>query len=272
MRSISRVQRHSATAHNEAAKDRLKVAIARYRAKAGNGLDQDAQKVLDRLAADERAADAFFAVLPNGDRWGVLLSDCITADERARSHAKRIRALQDKIQKAPRALKAAVIIADFFYGPRSKLDLSEEAFALLRAHENGREDPQRLALLRSQINDPINQALSLLRAQIKDTCRHYRQFLSALSRKTDAWAARSEGIGWLRESVQRLSGRPNHKQVAVLAEIVLGTEDIDIGSVRKAVMPRDALRGRKSVEENVVVSARKRKVSRSEQKNQSNGT
>jgi hypothetical protein len=255
-----------------AAKDRLKEAIARYRAKAGNGLDEHGHKVLDRLAADERAADAFVAVLPNGDRWHVLLEDCIKAEERARTLKKRVRALQDEIQKAPRALKAADVIADFFYGPRSKLDLSEEACALLRAHENGREDPERLALLRSQINDPINQALSLLRTQIKDTCRHYREFLSALSRKTDAWAARTAGIGWLRESVQRLSGRPNHKHVAVLAEIVLGTEDIDIGSIRKAVMPKDALRGRKSAVEIVANSARKRKVSRSKRKNQSNGT
>jgi hypothetical protein len=54
-----------------AAKDRLQVAIDAYRAKQGDGLDQHAKDVLNRLAADGRAADALVAALPNGDYWDV---------------------------------------------------------------------------------------------------------------------------------------------------------------------------------------------------------
>jgi hypothetical protein len=68
-----------------AAKDRLQVALDAYRAKEGDGLDQHTKDVLKRLAADWRAAGAFVAVLPNGDNWDVLISDCITASERART-------------------------------------------------------------------------------------------------------------------------------------------------------------------------------------------
>jgi hypothetical protein len=258
---------HGAVALGKAAQDHLKKAIADYRAGAGNDLSQDGQKVLNSLAKDGRAADAFVAVLPNGDRWHVLLGDCIKAEERARTLKKRARALRDKIQKAPRALKAVDTIADFFYGSRSKLDLSKEAYELVRARDNGREDPERCAMLRDQINDPINQALSLLRSQINEIRRHYRDFLSALSRKTDALAARTEGIAWLRESVWRLSKRAHDEHVATLAQIVLGDANIDIGNVRKAVMPHAAWTAalHKTPRRNTG-----RKVSRSKQPKQQN--
>jgi hypothetical protein len=198
--------------------------------------------VLDRLASDERASDAFVAVLPNGDRWNVLLSDCITANERARSHAKRICALRKRLQKAPRATKAVETIADFFDG------------------------------IRSEPFDPVKQALGTLRAEINFWRRLAEEDLGTLSRKKDASAARAQGIGWLRESVLRLSRQPNQKHVIVLAQIVLETRDIDLNNVRKAVMLSDALNHkRKSVAKNVAVTSRKHKVSRSGRKNRANG-
>jgi hypothetical protein len=190
-----------------AARDRLQAAIDAHRAENGDGLDEHGHKVLDRLASDERAPDAFVAVLPNGDRWNVLLSDCITANERARSHAKRICALRKQLQKAPRATKAVETIADFFDG------------------------------IRSEPFDPVKQALGTLRAEINFRRRLAEEDLGNLSRKKDASAARAQGTGWLRESVLRLSGRPNQKHVIVLAQIVLETRDIDLKNVRKAVMP-----------------------------------
>ena len=200
-----------------AAEDRLLVALDAYRAKVGDGLDQRTKDVLNRLAADWRAADAFVAVLPNGDNWDVLISDCITASERARTHEERICALRKRLQKAPDAIKAVETIADFF------------------------------GAIHSEPFDPVKQALRYLRAQIDFWHRSTEESLGALSRKKDASAARAESLGWLRESVLRLSGRPNLRHVAVLAEIVMGTRDIDPNNVRKAVMPSDALRrGRNS--------------------------
>ena len=201
-----------------AAKDRMHAAIDAYRAKEGDGLHQHAKDVLNRLAADGRAADAFVAVLPNGDRWDLLISDCITASERARTHAERICALRKRLQKAPDAIKAVETIADFF------------------------------SAIHSEPFDPIKQALGFLCVEIDTWRRITEDSLSALSRKKDASAARAESLGWLRASVLGASGRPNLRHVAVLAEIVLGTRDIDPNHVRKAVMPIDALRrGRNSV-------------------------
>jgi hypothetical protein len=186
--------------------------------------------VLNRLAADWRTADAFVAVLPNGDDWDVLISDCITASERARTHEERICALRKRLQRAPNAINAVETIADFFGGMRS------EPF------------------------DPVKQALGYLRAEIDFWRRLTEESLGALSRKKDVSAARAESLGWLRESVLRLSGRPNLNHVAVLAEIVLGTRDIDPNNVRKAVKPSDALRrGRNSAAKNTVITTRKRK-------------
>ncbi|PNE11387.1 MAG: hypothetical protein CR217_09255 [Beijerinckiaceae bacterium] len=202
-----------------AAADRLQVAIDAYRAKEGDGLDQHAKDVLKRLAADWRAVDAFVAVLPNGDYWDVLISDCITASERARTHAMRICALRKRLQRAPNAIKAVETLRDFFGG------------------------------IRSEPFDPVKQALGYLRAEIDFRRRFTEESLGARSRKKDASAAQAEGLGWLRESVFRLSGRPNLRHVAVLAEIVLGRRDIDPNNVRKAVMPSHALRrGRNSAE------------------------
>ena len=162
-----------------AAEDRLLVALDAYRAKVGDGLDQRTKDVLNRLAADWRAADAFVAVLPNGDNWDVLISDCITASERARTHQERICALRKRLQKAPDAIKAVETIADFF------------------------------GAIHSEPFDPVKQALRYLRAQIDFWHRSTEESLGALSRKKDASAARAESLGWLRESVLRLSGRPN---------------------------------------------------------------
>jgi hypothetical protein len=203
-----------------AAKDRMHAAIDAYRAKEGDGLHQHAKDVLNRLAADGRAADAFVAVLPNGDHWDVLISDCITASERARTHAERICALRKRLQKAPDAIKAVETIADFFGG------------------------------IHSEPFDPVRQALGFLCVEIDTWRRITEESLGALSRKRDASAARAESLGWLRASVLAASGRPNLRHVAVLAEIVLGTRDIDPNNVRKAVMPIDALRrGRNSAAE-----------------------
>jgi hypothetical protein len=101
------------------AKSCLQAAINAYRAAAGNGLDEHAHKVLRRLIDDDRAADTFVSLLPDGNGWDVLLSDCITANERASTHKKRIYSLQKRLKKTPRANAAVETIADFFDGAHS---------------------------------------------------------------------------------------------------------------------------------------------------------
>jgi hypothetical protein len=107
--------------------------------------------------------------------------------------------------KAPYATAAVQTIADFFDG------------------------------IRSTPEDPVTQALGTLRREINFCRRLAEEDLGALSRNKNKLAARTECIGWLRESILRLSGQPNHKHVMTLAQIVCDTSDIYLHHVRKSV-------------------------------------
>jgi hypothetical protein len=65
--------------------------------------------------------------------------------------------------------------------------------------------------------------------------------LSQQSRKTDASAARSAALGWLAESIEKASGRPNSRHAAALAEAVLNLDGVTESAVRKAIRPSDRL-------------------------------
>jgi hypothetical protein len=223
------------------AKSRLQDAINAYRTAAGDGLDEHAHKVLGRLIDDDCAADTFVSLLPDGNGWDVLLSDCIKANERANTHIKRVYSLQSKRKKAPRAIAALKTVADFLSGT-----------------------------VYLTPGDPIKEALKFLHDQIDQKIRRIEETLSDLSQKKTVLAARSAAIGWLRGSILCLTGKPNDTHVVILARIVCETEDIDINHVRKAHVPLN--RRRKLVEKSVAITRWKPKVSRSRQKNRPNGT
>jgi hypothetical protein len=196
------------------AKDRLRAAIA---ALVGNNeYDLHARKVCSRLL-DSEAPSAFMVVGPGPERWATLLDDCITADRVQRRHQHVVS------------------------GSAADLDSAKEAATLI----------ERLAkiLLPSIVPEagrltPIEEAINLLR------WRAYTQRQSALrciqehSRRRDPAAARSAAVGWIRESVLRLSGKDNLEQVRVLAEATLGCapDSLTIDAVRKAVCPSAAIR------------------------------
>jgi hypothetical protein len=225
------------------AKDRLQAAIDAYRAKAGDSLEEHACDVLDRLEADGRAAEAFADILPNGERWEVLVHDCVMAEQQSRTHKNIIPALQERLKKAPDAIQAIKTLDDFF-----------------SMHWEPIPD------------DPITEALRILRVEIYYSHRHTEEYLATRSRKKDQSAARSAAIGWLKESVLRMSGKPNQKHVITLAEVTLGKRDLTVDAVRKAVTPSDARDGRrKTTAKNVAIATRKRKSGHSRSKNASNG-
>jgi Phage integrase family len=191
------------------AKSRLQDAINAYRAAGGDGLDEHAHKVLGRLIDDDHAVDAFVSLLPDGNGWDALLSDCITANERESTHKKLIYSLRKRLKKAPRAKAAVKTIADFLSGT---VCLTPE--------------------------DPIKEALKILHDQIDLKIRLTEETLRDRSRNKTVLAARSEAIGWLRGSILHLTGKPNDAHVATLAQIVCetkGKKDIEIHHVRKAL-------------------------------------
>jgi hypothetical protein len=94
-----------------AAKDRLQAAVNACRAKAGDSLDERACDVLDRLEADDRSACAFADILPNGERWEVLVHDCVMAEQQSRTHKNIILALQKRLKKGNYILDSLAVSA-----------------------------------------------------------------------------------------------------------------------------------------------------------------
>jgi hypothetical protein len=76
---------------------------------------------------------------------------------------------------------------------------------------------------------------------------YYRQSdheynVRSISRKGDKVSARSRAVGWVKESVRRLSGQGNFEHVATLCDVVLDTDQpISLDAVRRAITPREWL-------------------------------
>ena len=191
-------------------------AVARFRADFAP-LDENAKAVLDRLTSEKWLWYVLpvFEVVPPDRRWAILLGDCLHAEREMREHKRIAEHYRRTVDKAEEALKALDAVAAFVERPPvvGKGDPAVEGEALG-------------ALMVRIANDRGDAALRL-RQQ---------------SRKTDPSAARSAALGWLRQSVEKLSGKPNLKHVASLAEAVLDLVDVTEGAVRKAVRPSDRLR------------------------------
>jgi hypothetical protein len=84
-------------------KGHLRVAINAYRAAAGDGLDEDGRKVLDRLVTGERAAEAAeaFAKFEADDRAArMILKARIEADLLIRSFPDRLNTEQKSLSRS----------------------------------------------------------------------------------------------------------------------------------------------------------------------------
>jgi hypothetical protein len=82
----------------------------------------------------------------------------------------------------------------------------------------------------------------MMRVALFDRRRRHEYDLRSTSRKGDKASARSRAVGWLKESIRRLSGQDNFEHVATLCDAVLNTKDaISLDSVKRAVTPREWL-------------------------------
>ena len=184
-------------------------AVARFRAHFAP-LDEYAKAVLDRLTSEEwlRHALPAFDVVPR-ERWPILLGDCLYAEREMREHKRIAEHYRRTVDKAEEVLKGLDAIAAFV----ERCDV---------------------------VDEPAVEALAVLRARIANDRGVAARRRSQQSRKkNDPSAARSAALGWLAESVEKLSGKPNLRHAAALAEAVLDLDGVTEGAVRKAVRPSD---------------------------------
>jgi len=148
-----------------------------------------------------------FAVLPP-ERWRLLIQDCIYAERAMREHKSVVEAMRRRTAATEKAMAALKTVGDFMRG----------------------------------CGDPVPGALETVRTELENARLDAERTLRQHSRKTDAVAARSAGVGWLKASVRELSGKPHLARVMDLAIAVLNLDQLTEDAVRKAVTPSERLR------------------------------
>ncbi len=164
--------------------------------------------MLDRLSTSNEAAEAFTALALSEAKGLTFVKDCLTAHRLDKGEHKR---QVERLRSVPdhKKMEAKLNALEKYIGASTEHDL--EAVRMMR-----------VALYYRQL--------------------HHEEDLRSTSRKGDKASARSRAIGWLKESVCRLSGRPNYKHLRILCGIVLGTRrSTSLYAVKRAVTPRDLL-------------------------------
>lgn len=209
----------------------LKDALAAYRAAAGNHLNREEVEVLDRLAADSRAACAFAKFNVDGRAAGKILTVCIEADLLARTFNDRIK-FEGKMLGENRK--------------GGRLDKLDKAVADLRSfiNELDCEPVDRLAaFMRYDFADTaaMKRGLYLLADAItarRRIAEETRLRIGTTRKIRGKRAARIAAIGWIAEGVRRCCcGRPHQISAAALAEVTLGGE-VTVDQLREAERTR----------------------------------
>lgn len=239
------------------------------------GHDRNSLVVVSRLR-EHHDVDAAFKSVPE-DKWDALIRDCIAAQDlmtqlqHAFEERKKVPAVRKNApkQKTDPALGAKQPIAamtppkqvaaldkaiarlkniqsvldrhglngDAAMTPRKQVAALDKAITGLKNIQN---------VLDSQdLNSDgagVSEALNVLAA-----CLQFKAYCLAIERKVlprehTLESARSRGIGWIKESVERLSGRPNHQAVMTLAEATFGLTEVTIDQVIKALKPAEVAR------------------------------
>jgi hypothetical protein len=220
---------NTAAARHEASR-RLKVAIDKFLQRhthvgvTRHPIDEHARAVLARLSDLGRpsdrltAAEAIVRGVPQ-DGWEWLFADAILAEHRARSHAEGVARAQ--------------MVKDGAAEAKECLDRLERFLAA--AYPSLPDYP-----------DPVPDAVDTLRMALSNNERLASDHLKTSSRKTDGAAARAQGVGFIRESVERsceLAGvSASPAAIAAIATAALGMGEVTADAARKADTPRDRLR------------------------------
>jgi hypothetical protein len=185
-------------------------------------LTQDDARMLDRLLASKSAQKAFEALHMDEAKGPIFVGDCVVAHRYANGmHAEEV----ELFRSAPDPKKA-----------RAGLD---EVISFFRGSifETIHEGPDL---------GPLGEAIALL-AQALDREERYRKEYQP-SQKSGAEAAHTRAIGHLRKSVSSLTGVPNNKLVAAIADAVLGLKDLTttVDDVKNANTPSKVLASRRA--------------------------
>ena len=207
--------------------NRLQDALAAYRAAAGDRLDPEAAAVLDRLAGDECAAEAFAELGLNEAGACKILTICIEADELRRTFDRHIRRQTTMLSghrrdgRLDRLSKAVAELRRFV----NELDSQPDD----RLSSSLRYDPSMIEEMKRGLYY-IDDAIKARRTIAKETIPR----LGATRKSVDSGkAAETAAIGCLAEGVRRCCGRPHRRAAADLAEVVLGCE-VTIDRIREA--------------------------------------
>lgn len=208
----------------------LKDALAAYRAAAGDHLNRDETAVLDRLAADNRAACAFAEFNVDGRTAAKILTVCIEADLLVRTFNAQI-VIEGKMLGENRKL--------------GRLDKLDKAVDDLRSfiNELDCEPADRLsASVRYDTADTAAMKRGLYLVGDAITARRHiaeetRPRMGTTRKFRGKTAARIAAIGWIAEGVRRCCGRPHQISAAGLAEVTLGGE-VTVDQLREAERTR----------------------------------
>jgi hypothetical protein len=209
----------------------------------GERLDPADECMLDRLSASQEAARAFAALALSASSVLILIDDCVTARRLiAGGHKAQVerlrrapdhRRMQSRLEALVKPLRRAPDYKQLLVG----LEALAKDFGG-KLPEGAREHFGALRLLPDDVREPFG----AIRVALSYRARDLEYAVRSTSRKGDKASARSRAIGWLKESVRRLSGQDNFEHVATLCDAVLNTEDaISLDSVKRAVTPKEWL-------------------------------
>jgi hypothetical protein len=191
----------------------LKEIITAYRQRdrrlwTGEALGPADVGMLVRLSESKEAARAFADLALSENKGLIFIDDCVTAHRidigEHKAHVERLRKVPDH-----KKMVAKLDALEKYIGASSEQDI---------------------------------EAVRMMREALYYRHLHHEYERRSTSRKGDKASARSRAIGWLKESVRRLSGQDNFEHVATLCDALLNTGDaISLDSVKRALTPKEWL-------------------------------
>jgi hypothetical protein len=164
--------------------------------------------MLVRLSNSREAARAFAALALSESKGLSFIDDCVTAH---RYDTGKHEAEVNRLRREPNYKKL-----------QAKLESMVKEYGALPEH--------------------VREAFGVIRVDLYYRQRDHEYTVRSRSQKGDKESARSRAIGWLKESVRRLSGRPNYKPLMTLCEVVLNAPgEISQDALKRAVTPREWL-------------------------------
>jgi hypothetical protein len=182
-----------------------------HRLWSGDPLDPRDVEMFGRLSTSKEAARAFAALALLESKGLIFVDDCVEAQ---RLYTGKHKAQVERLGRAPDYNKTL-----------AKLESLVKDYGVL--------------------SEDVREAFGVIRCDLYYRDLHHQYDRRSKSRKGDEFSASSRAIGCLKESVHRLSEKPNLKHVMTLGDAVLNTDEpISLDAVKRAVTPSEWLNKR----------------------------